>query len=160
FQEVLVADESSVLDNLYLGADRLWSRTQTRAAKLKAAETLMIQLTGQALDLDMPAGALPLNLKAWITIGRALLTNPKVLILDESSAALDLDSTERLFARIRQLRDAGACVLIVTHRIAEMTRIADRVTVLRDGRDVGVLVKGEITEANLLALMAGKTERA
>ena len=160
FQEVLVADESSVLDNLYLGADRLWSRTQTRAAKLKAAETLMMQLTGQALDLNMPAGALPLNLKAWITIGRALLTNPKVLILDESSAALDLDSTERLFARIRQLRDAGACVLIVTHRIAEMTRIADRVTVLRDGRDVGVLVKGEITEANLLALMAGKTERA
>ena len=47
-------------------------------------------------------------------------------------------------------------MLIVTHRIAEMMRIADRVTVLRDGRDVGVLAKGDITEANLLRLMAGK----
>jgi ribose transport system ATP-binding protein len=159
FQEVLVADESSALDNLYLGADRLWSRTQTRAAKIKAAETLMTELTGLDLDLEMPVGALPLSLKAWITIGRALLTRPKILILDESSAALDLDSTERLFAKIRELRDSGSCVLIVTHRIAEMTRIADRVTVLRDGRDVGVLVKGEITEANLLRLMAGRPDR-
>jgi ribose transport system ATP-binding protein len=155
FQEVLVADESSLLDNLYLGADRLWSRTLTRAAKGKAAETLITELTGLDLDLEMPASALPLNLKAWITIGRALLSKPKILILDESSAALDLDSTERLFAKIRELRDAGSCILIVTHRIAEMTRIADRVTVLRDGRDVGVLVKGEITEANLLRLMSG-----
>ena len=120
----------------------------------------MTELTGLDLDLEMPAGALPLSLKPWITIGRALLTKPKVLILDESSAALDLDSTERLFAKIRELRDAGSAILIVTHRIAEMTRIADRVTVLRDGRDVGVLVKGEITEANLLRLMAGAAEAA
>jgi ribose transport system ATP-binding protein len=158
FQEVLVADESSILDNLYLGADRLWSRMQTTAEKFEAAQSLMTELTGLELDLSMPVGALPLSLKQWITIGRALLTKPKVLILDESSAALDLDSTERLFAKMRALRDAGSAVLIVTHRIAEMTRIADRVTVLRDGRDVGVLTKGEITEANLLRLMAGKAE--
>jgi ribose transport system ATP-binding protein len=159
FQEVLVADESSILDNLYLGADRLWSRVDSRATKLRNAETLMTELSGLDLDLDMPAGVLPLNLKAWITIGRALLTKPKILILDESSAALDLDSTERLFRKIRELREAGSCVLIVTHRIAEMTRIADRVTVLRDGKDVGVLTKGDITEANLLRLMAGNSER-
>jgi ribose transport system ATP-binding protein len=160
FQEVLVADESSILDNLYLGADRLWSRVATRAEKARRAETLMRELSGLDLDLDMPAGALPLNLKAWITIGRALLTRPRILILDESSAALDLDSTERLFRKIRELREAGSCVLIVTHRIAEMIRIADRVTVLRDGKDVGVLAKGDITEANLLRLISGKTERA
>jgi len=159
FQEVLVADESSVLDNLYLGADRLWSSVLTRTEKVRAAAKLMTELTGLDLDLDMMAGQLPLNLKAWITIARALLAKPKVLILDESSAALDLDSTERLFAKIRELRDAGSCVLIVTHRIAEMTRIADRVTVLRDGRDVGVLEKGDITEANLLRLIAGNAER-
>ncbi len=119
----------------------------------------MTELSGLDLDLDMPAGVLPLNLKAWITIGRALLTKPKILILDESSAALDLDSTERLFRKIRELREAGSCVLIVTHRIAEMTRIADRVTVLRDGKDVGILTKGDITEANLLRLMAGNAQR-
>ena len=65
-----------------------------------------------------------------------------MLILDESSAALDLDSTERLFAKMRELRDEGSAVLIVTHRIAELIRISDRATVLRDGRDVGVLERG------------------
>ena len=81
-----------------------------------------------------------------------------MLILDESSAALDLDSTERLFAKMRELRDRGAAVLIVTHRIAELIRISDRATVMRDGRDVGVLEKREITERNLLSLMTGKSE--
>jgi ribose transport system ATP-binding protein len=158
FQEVLVADECSVLDNLYIGSDRLLSKSLSTASKVRAAQTLMTELTGLEVNLDQPVGSLPLSLKQWITIGRALLSDPKVLILDESSAALDLDSTERLFAKMRELRDRGAAVLIVTHRIAEMTRISDRVTVLRDGRDVGVLEKGEITEKNLLRLMAGRSE--
>lgn len=158
FQEVLVADECSILDNLYIGADRLWSSTLSKSAKLEAAQTLMTELTGLDLSMDTPVGALPLSIKQWITIGRALLRTPKVLILDESSAALDLDSTERLFAKMRELRDQGSAVLIVTHRIAEMTRISDRVTVLRDGRDVGVLEKGDITEKNLLHLMAGRSD--
>jgi ribose transport system ATP-binding protein len=158
FQEVLVADECSILDNLYIGADRLWSATLSKGAKLEAAQTLMTELTGLDLAMDALVGTLPLSIKQWITIGRALLRQPKVLILDESSAALDLDSTERLFAKMRELRDQGSAVLIVTHRIAEMTRISDRVTVLRDGRDVGVLEKGDINEKNLLGLMAGRSE--
>ena len=158
FQEVLIADECSILDNLYIGADRLFSKSLPTGAKVAAAKSLMMELTGLDLPLDQPAGGLPLSLKQWITIGRALLCDPKVLILDESSAALDLDSTERLFAKMRDLRERGSAVLIVTHRIAEMMRISDRVTVLRDGRDVGVLEKGDITEKNLLRLMAGRSE--
>jgi ribose transport system ATP-binding protein len=158
FQEVLVADECSILDNLYIGADRLWSATLSKSAKLEAAQTLMTELTGLDLGMDALVSTLPLSIKQWITIGRALLRRPKVLILDESSAALDLASTERLFAKMRELRDQGSAVLIVTHRIAEMTRISDRVTVLRDGRDVGVLEKDDITEKNLLGLMAGRGE--
>ena len=158
FQEVLVADECSILDNLYVGADRLWSKNLSTSAKIKAAKTLMAELTGFDLDLDVMVGGLPLSIKQWITIGRALLCQPKVLILDESSAALDLDSTERLFAKMRELRDNGSAVIIVTHRIAEMTRISDRATVLRDGRDVGVLEKADINEKNLLRLMAGRSD--
>ncbi|MGE0213566.1 MAG: YbhB/YbcL family Raf kinase inhibitor-like protein, partial [Parvibaculaceae bacterium] len=69
--------------------------------------------------------------------------------------ALDFDSTERLFRKMRQLKQAGASILIVTHRIAELVRIADRATVLRDGVDVGCLEKEEITEARILELIAG-----
>jgi ribose transport system ATP-binding protein len=156
FQEVLVADDCSVVENLYLGADSLWSRALGTTEKYETAKSLMRELTGLPIDPDTLVGMLPLNIKQWITIGRALLCKPRVLILDESSAALDLDSTERLFAKMRSMRDAGAAVIIVTHRIAELIRVCDRATVLRDGKDVGVLEKGEITEKNLLRLMTGK----
>ncbi len=156
FQEVLVADDCSVVENLYLGADSLWSRALSTTEKYETAKSLMKELTGLPIDPDTLVGMLPLNIKQWITIGRALLCKPRVLILDESSAALDLDSTERLFAKMRSMRDAGAAVIIVTHRIAELIRVCDRATVLRDGKDVGVLEKGEITEKNLLRLMTGK----
>ncbi len=156
FQEVLVADDCSVVENLYLGADSLWSRALSTTEKYETAKSLMKELTGLPIDPDTLVGMLPLNIKQWITIGRALLCKPRVLILDESSAALDLDSTERLFAKMRSMRDAGAAVIIVTHRIAELIRVCDRATVLRDGQDVGVLEKGEITEKNLLRLMTGK----
>jgi ribose transport system ATP-binding protein len=160
FQEVLVADDCSVVDNLFMGSDGLFSQSTSSASKIRAATALMVDLTGTDVDVQGLAGVLPLSLKQWITIGRALLRKPKVLILDESSAALDLDSTERLFAKMRELREAGSAVLIVTHRIAELIRISDRATVLRDGRDVGVLEKQDITEKNLLALMTGQTEHA
>lgn len=157
FQEVMVADECSVLENLFLGSDALFSKNLAYKRKFEAAESLMAELTGLDIDPRTLVGTLPLGIKQWITIGRALLSEPKVLILDESSAALDLDSTERLFARMRKLRDAGSAVIIVTHRMAELIRISDRATVLRDGRDVGVLEKGDITETNLMRLMTGKS---
>lgn len=155
FQEVLVADECSVLDNLYLGADGLLGSSLPREERYRRAGALMAELLGFPIDLDMPAGELPLSIKQWITIMRALLTEPKVLILDESSAALDFESTERLFRKMREMKKHGCAIMIVTHRIAELVRIADRATVLRDGRTVGTLEKDEITEARILALIAG-----
>ncbi len=160
FQEILVADECSVVDNLFVGLDGLWSKAIPTSTKISTAESLMKDLTGADIDPRMLVGGLPLSIKQWITIGRALLCDPKVLILDESSAALDLDSTEKLFGKMRELRDRGAAVIIVTHRISELIRISDRATVMRDGRDVGVLEGSEITEKSLLALMTGKSEEA
>ena len=158
FQEVMVADEATIAENLFAGSDGLWSRKISTRDKLIQARALMKDLTGSDIDPGRLASGLSLGVKAWITIGRALLCNPKVLILDESSAALDLDSTERLFGKMRALRDRGAAVLIVTHRIAELVKISDRATVMRDGRDVGVLQKSEVTERNLLGLMTGRSE--
>jgi Raf kinase inhibitor-like YbhB/YbcL family protein len=155
FQEVLVADACSVLDNLYLGADSLFGSSLNNEEKIKKASALLRELLGSDLDLSTPVGDLPLSLKQWITIGRALLTDPKVLILDESSAALDFESTERLFRKMRQLKARGTSILIVTHRTAELVRIADRATVLRDGVDVGCLERQEITESRILQLIAG-----
>jgi len=160
FQEVMIADEASVVDNLFIGSDDFWYKTLTNREKIKKAEELMEDLVGEYIDPNTLAINLSLPIKAWITIGRAFLReNTKVLILDESSAALDFDSTERLFNKMRQMRDKGVAVFIVTHRIAELIRISDKATVLRDGVDVGVLDKKNITEKNLLSLMTGKIEK-
>ena len=160
FQEVMIAEEASVVDNLFIGSDDFWYKSLTNREKIKKAEDLMEDLVGESVDPNTLAINLSLPIKAWITIGRAFLReNTKVLILDESSAALDFDSTERLFNKMRQMRDNGAAVFIVTHRIAELIRISDKATVLRDGVDVGVLDKKNITEKNLLSLMTGKIEK-
>jgi len=157
FQEVMIADEASVVDNLFIGSDDFWYKSLTLREKAKKAEELMEDLVGEYVDPNTLAINLPLPIKAWITIGRAFLReNTKVLILDESSAALDFDSTERLFKKMREFRDSGMAVFIVTHRIAELIRISDKATVMRDGVDVGVLDKKDLNEKNLLSLMTGK----
>ncbi len=157
FQEVMIADEASVVDNLFIGSDDFWYKSLTHREKVKKAEELMEDLVGEYIDPNTLAINLSLPIKAWITIGRAFLReNTKVLILDESSAALDFDSTERLFKKMREFRDSGMAVFIVTHRIAELIRISDKATVMRDGVDVGVLDKKDLNEKNLLSLMTGK----
>ena len=156
YQEVLVAEESTVVDNVYMGVDDLFSKSVSFDEKVTRTAVLMRDLSGEDVDPFALVGTLPLGLKQWITIARGMLSKPRILILDESSAALDFDSTERLFDKMRNLRDRGCTLLIVTHRIAELVRIADRATVLRDGTDVAVLAREQITERNLVAAMTGK----
>ena len=155
FQEVMIAEEATVYENLFIGYDSFFGKKLNHREKVETAAQIMLDLAGEFVDPYTIANQLSLGMKAWITIGRAFLRKPKVLILDESSAALDFDSTERLFGKMRELRDNGAAIFIVTHRIAELVRISDRATVMRDGKDVGVLAGKEITEKNLLALMTG-----
>ena len=155
FQEVMIAEEATVYEYLFIGYDSFFGKKLAHRERVEKAASIMLELAGEFVDPYTIASQLSLGMKAWITIGRAFLRNPKVLILDESSAALDFDSTERLFAKMRALRDEGAAIFIVTHRIAELVRISDRATVMRDGIDVGVLAGDEITEKNLLGLMTG-----
>ena len=155
FQEVMIAEEATVYENLFIGYDSFFGKKLNHREKVEKAAQIMLELAGEFVDPYTIASQLSLGMKAWVTIGRAFLRKPKVLILDESSAALDFDSTERLFEKMRELRNNGAAIFIVTHRIAELVRISDRATVMRDGKDVGVLSGDEITEKNLLALMTG-----
>ena len=159
FQEVMIAEEASVVDNLFVGSDDFWYKNLTQREKVIKAQEIMEDLVGEYVDPYTQAFNLSLPIKAWITIARAFLRdNTKLLILDESSAALDFDSTERLFKKMRELRDNGVAVFIVTHRIAELVRISDKATVMRDGKDVGVLEKKDLNEKNLIGLMTGRTE--
>ena len=156
FQEILVAEDASIVDNLFVGSHGFWRKKVSVSTAYQLAKDIMRKCTGTDIDPDSLVSAHPISVKQWIVIARAFLTEPKVLILDESSAALDLDATARLHEMIIALRAKGSIIIIVTHRIAELIRITDRATVLRDGKVVGGLEKSEITEQNLLELMTPK----
>jgi len=155
FQEVLVAEGGSVLDNLFIGDDGMFRARLPQRQKRARAQALLDHLVGAKIDLDALIDELPLNTRQWIVIARALLGRPRLVVFDESTAALDHSSVERFFEMVRALKSAGTCVLIVTHRIHELTSICDRASVLSDGVDVGTLVGAEIVEARLLELMRG-----
>src|SRR6202023_2646866 len=105
--------------------------------------------------LSAPAGSLSLSERQAVAIGRALLRTPKVLILDEATSALDVATKDRLLAAVRRLTTAGGAVLFISHRMDEVTEIADRVTVLRSGESVATLGRAEATLGRLVALMTG-----
>ncbi|HEX7082857.1 MAG TPA: sugar ABC transporter ATP-binding protein [Gaiellaceae bacterium] len=155
FQEILVVEGASVLDNLFLGHDGLLRSGRSTKEKVALAEPLLERLMQDSIDVSLPIDDLPLSTRQWIVIARALLGDPRVLILDEATAALDEQSSRRLFETLERLAGDGVCVLLISHRIAELTSFADRATVLRDGATVGTLTRDEITGEQLLRLMSG-----
>ncbi len=157
FQEMMLAESLSITENMFAGSDGFWRKREAAQVKWAQTKAILERLSGHTINPEARVADLPLHLKQWIVLGRAIRSNPKVLILDESSAALDLAGTDRLYDEIRRLRDGGTCVLIVTHRIAELVRVADKATVLRDGVTVGRLAKADISEHNLLSMMSAAT---
>lgn len=154
YQEILLAEDLSVWENVFAGVDRPLRRVFSTAEKRRLTAETLSRLADTRIDPNAVVGTLPLNIKQWIVIARAILRRPRLLIFDESSAALDLAATNRLHKEMLALKEQGACIILVTHRIAELVRIADSATVLRDGVTVGRLAKSELTEARLLNLMS------
>jgi ribose transport system ATP-binding protein len=120
----------------------------------------MLDEVGLELPLRMRADRMTVAQKHLLEIGKALALKPKVLILDEPTASLDQEATEMLFDRIRKAAAAGTSVIYITHRLAELRQIADRVTVLRDGRVRGAARVGDISDAELVGLIVGRTLEA
>jgi ribose transport system ATP-binding protein len=95
-----------------------------------------------------------------LELAKAFAVSPRLLILDEPTAPLSQDSVELLFGAVRRLASDGVAVVYITHRLAEVREIADRVTVLRDGKGRGTVSAGSVTDAELLAMIIGRTLEA
>ena len=152
YQHPAVLDDLSVLENLLVALpDRVF---EGRPARDFAREIL------DAVGLSVPLGArgdtLSVAQKQLLEIAKALALNPKVLILDEPTASLDRDATDMLFGRIREVVKAGTSVIYITHRLAEVRQIAQRVTVLRDGRLAGSGMVADLTDQDFLRMIVGR----
>jgi ribose transport system ATP-binding protein len=158
-QELNLAENLTVTDNLFLG------REQTRAGCVRILNlpTMSRRATELLTKVGLPANRARVRVeslspgeKQLVEIARALGTDVRVLIMDEPTSSLTQTETERLYIVIEGLKAEGVSVLYISHRLAEVKRCADRVVVLRDGRNAGELAKAEITHDNMVRLMVGR----
>lgn len=157
FQEVLIAPDRNVTDNILLGLDGFFRRAITRSERRARAAALLKRFARTEVPLDSPAGLLPLAAQQLVVLARALTRNPRILILDEVTAALDFADRESVFALMRQLAGEGCLILFITHRMDEVMALSDRITILRSGRVVRTEEAGRSTPADLLRAMAPQT---
>ncbi|WP_408461285.1 sugar ABC transporter ATP-binding protein [Paraburkholderia fungorum] len=130
----------SIADNLLL--ERLCdpaSSWRVPPAARRAAARPLAERVGLDADLSAPLGSLSLANQQLVTLARALATRPQLLILDEPTASLSAAEAERLFTRLEPLRDEGVAILLVSHRLGDLRRMANRVAIVRDGHLVADL---------------------
>ncbi len=156
-QELNLVPGLSIADNIFLGREPLIAGLIVdRKASLTAAGALLDRL---GIDLDPTAliGALRVGEQQLVEIAKALSMDARILIMDEPTSALSPVECQRLFKIIRQLAADGVAVVYISHRIDEVTALADRVSVLRDGRHVLTKAMSELTESTIIAAMVGRT---
>lgn len=155
YQEVNLLDNLTVAENLYLGRQpRRWGLVDRRRMRGQAAALLARH--GIKADPDQTLAHYPVAVRQIIAIARAVDLSGKVLFLDEPTASLDAREVQALFAVLRQLRDQGLGIVIITHFLDQVYQLADRVTVLRNGRMVGERAIADLPRRDLVALMLGR----
>ena len=160
FQETLFAPEMTVRDNIFLGTDRLFRYGRRKGAELDTARQAMSDLGLDGLDPDRPMWMLSLAERQLVTIARAIVRPWRLLILDESTSALDAQQRDRLFDYLRLARSQGKSVLFTSHRMDEVLGLADRITVLRQGTTVATMAVGEASRRGILGHMSGRADTA
>lgn len=159
YQELSLAPHLSAWENIVLGAEPSRWGWVDRAEGRQRARGALARLAHEHLDLDRPAGQFSIAEQQLIEIARALLTEPRVLIMDEPTSSLTQADTEKLFKVVRQLREQGVSVIYISHFLEEVRRVADRFTVLKDGQTVGAGALAAVTQAEIVRLMVGRDVR-
>ena len=159
YQELNLALHLPAGENILLGAESARGGWIDRGASRARAREALAQLGHADLDLDRPAGSFSIATQQIIEIARALLTRPRVLIMDEPTSSLTQADTARLFEAIGRLRAQGVAIIYISHFLEECRRIADRFTVLKDGETVGGGAMADAGIDRIVTLMTGREVR-
>ncbi len=160
YQELNLIPTLSVAENLYLGRlPKRWYGADWRAARRRARQRLAE--FNLSIDVSEPLGSFPAAIQQMVAVIRAVDANARLLVLDEPTSSLDRRETEILFANVARLKQEGLGIVYITHFLAEVYEVADRITVLRNGRRVGTFLTDELPRIELVAHMLGRsTEEA
>lgn len=154
-QELNLADNLTVAENIFLGREPTkWGMIQSRQMRQRADEFL------QRVGLDMSSGTslqkLSIAQRQMVEIAKSLSTDANMIIMDEPTSSLSAHESEKLFQLIRQLKSEGVSIVYISHRLAEVAELSDRVEVLRDGQNAATLQKGQITHDRMVHAMVGR----
>lgn len=155
YQEMQLAPNLTVAENIFLGSELSSGGLVKRKEMVTQAQSVINRLGAQfkASDLVMK---LTIAEQQQVEIARALHRKSRVLVMDEPTAALSSRETHRLFELILRLRDEGMAIIYISHRMAEVYELSDRVSVLRDGQYVGSLMRDKLNAAELVRMMVGR----
>lgn len=156
YQDLALVGTRDVANNLFVGREPTRFGIVVDRAKMVSETQKMIQM----LKIDIPSvNALVLNLSGGqrqaIAIGRAVHEGRSILVLDEPAAALGVKESHQILSLIETLRDRGQAILIVSHNLLHVFRVADRITVLRRGHVVGTKLKSETTADAIVKMITG-----
>jgi len=156
-QEISLVPTLSVAENILLGAEpRHRVRRSIDRERMREEARRLLAALDDRISPDAAVSDLSLAEQQVVEIARALRHENRILVMDEPTAALSEREAERLFALIRRLRDQGVGIVYISHRMPEVERLADRVTVLRDGEHAGELSRGGFDRTRIVALMVGR----
>jgi ribose transport system ATP-binding protein len=154
-QELNLSENLSAAANVFLGREpQRWGFVQKKSMEQQAQ--VLLDRLGFGLPSHSPVAALSPGKKQIIEIAKALATDARLLIMDEPTASLSQAEADLLFAVIHRLKSEGVSVIYISHRLQEIERVADRVTVLRDGENAGELAREEIQHDAMVRLMVGR----
>jgi D-xylose transport system ATP-binding protein len=156
YQDLALCDNLDVVANLYLGREDVsfGSRLNEDAMEFGAREVLH-QLSVKIQDLRVPVGALSGGQRQAVAVARCVMADAKIVLLDEPTAALGVEQTANVLGLVGQLRARGLGVAIISHNLANVFAVADRIAVLRLGRKVADVRIADVTREQVLGLITG-----
>ena len=155
YQEFNLIPTLTVRENIFLGREETAGGFIRQEEEYRSAQALFKRI-GVEIDPDIPCRELTVAQQQVVEIAKALSLKARIIVMDEPSATLTPPEVERLFSIIRDLKSHGIGVIYISHRLEEIFSIADRVTVLRDGRHVDTRDIGQIAREPLIELMVGR----
>jgi ABC-type sugar transport system ATPase subunit len=158
FQDLALCDNLDVVANLFLGQERRSGPFIDEVGMEQEAWRLLRSLSAKIPSVRIPVAALSGGQRQTVAIARSLVGKPKVVMLDEPTAALGVAQTAEVLNLIERLRDSGLGVILVSHNMADVQAVADRIVVLRLGRNAAEFTVEEATTEQLVAAITGASD--
>lgn len=157
FQDLALCDNLSVVDNLFLGQEiNPWNLNEIEMEV--QSWKLLRQLSAKIPSVRIPVASLSGGQRQTVAIARSLLGSPQLIILDEPTAALGVAQTAEVLNLVERLRDSGLGVIMISHNMADVQAVADRVAVLRLGRNNGTFAVDEVSSDEIIAAITGASD--